>query len=157
MSTVLTIGVVVAVIAGIAAYLLRRAPDFTSRLFSKQPNAGRLQRKYGREYDRLYTVHGDHALVQQQLIGEVLAVRGYPAEDPERQLALASVDHSRSLSEFRDGHDLLQRSNTGAPGVDATEQLRQAMLKFRTFFDDLVGVSGKRAWATAGAGFSPSA
>jgi hypothetical protein len=193
MSTVLTIVVVVVVLAGIAAYLLWQAPDFASRLFSKQPNSRRLQRKYGREYDRLYTVHGDHALVQQeltrresdraalpissvdgpertrltgewvnaqsgflddpgraarraeQLIGEVLAVRGYPAQDPERQLALASVDHPRSLSEFRDGHDLLQRSNTGAPGVDATEQLRQAMLKFRTFFDDLVGVGAKRA------------
>ena len=75
----------------------------------------------------------------QQLIGEVLAVRGYPAEDAERQLALASVDHPRSLSRFRDGHELLQRSNTGAPDIDATEQLRQAMLNFRAFFDDLVG------------------
>jgi hypothetical protein len=74
-----------------------------------------------------------------QLIGEVLTVRGYPADDPERQLALASVDHPRTLSGFRDGHDLLQRSNTGAPGIDATEQLRQAMLNFRAFFDDLVG------------------
>jgi hypothetical protein len=76
----------------------------------------------------------------EQLIGEVLAVRGYPVGDSEYQLALASVDHPRSLSAFRDGHDLLQRSNTGAPGVDATEQLRQAMLSFRAFFDDLVGL-----------------
>ena len=82
---------------------------------------------------------GGAARRAEQLIGEVLAVRGYPAGDPERQLALASVDHPRSLSAFRDGHDLLQRSNTRAPGIDATEQLRQAMLNFRAFFDDLVG------------------
>jgi hypothetical protein len=75
----------------------------------------------------------------EQLVGEVLTLRGYPAGDPLRQLALASVDHPRTLSAFRDGHDLLQRSNTGAPGIDATEQLRQAMLNFRAFFDDLVG------------------
>ena len=188
MSTVLTIVVVVVVLAGVAAYSLWQAPGFAWRLSSKERNPRRLQLKYGREYDRLYAVDGDHAVVRQeltrresdrealsitsvdgqqrerltaewvnaqaafvddpgraarraeQLVGEVLAVRGYPADDPGRQLALASVDHARSLAEFRDGHDLLQRSNTGAPGVDATEQLRQAMLNFRTFFDDLVGV-----------------
>jgi hypothetical protein len=75
----------------------------------------------------------------EQLIGEILAMSGYPVGDPQRQLALAGVDHPRGLSAFRDGHELLQRSNTGAPGVDATEQLRLAMLNFRKFFDDLLG------------------
>lgn len=84
---------------------------------------------------------GGSARRAEQLIGEALAVRGYPAGEPEEQLALASVDHSSALAEFRDGHELLQRSQTGAPDVDATEQLRQAMLHFRVFFEDLVGVS----------------
>ena len=86
---------------------------------------------------------GGAARRAEQLIGEALAVRGYPAGEPEEQLALASVDHSRALAEFRDGHDLLQRSQTGAPDVDATEQLRQAMLHFRIFFEDLLGGSPK--------------
>jgi hypothetical protein len=77
----------------------------------------------------------------EQLVGDALVSLGYPAGDPERQLALASVDHAQSLSEFRDGHELLMRSNSGAPGVDATEQLRQAVLRFRIFFDDLTGAA----------------
>lgn len=84
---------------------------------------------------------GTAARSAEQLVGETLAKLGYPAGDAERQLALASVDHAGSLSEFRDGHELLTRSNSGAPGVDNTEQLRQAMLHFRAFFDDLTGAS----------------
>jgi hypothetical protein len=60
------------------------------------------------------------------------------------------VDHAHSLSEFRDGHELLQRSNTGVPGVDATEQLRQAMLHFCEFFDELVGGRTKAVAAVGG-------
>jgi hypothetical protein len=187
MSAVVTIIVVVLVLVGAAAYFLWQAPGFAGRVFPRKSNAKQLQRRYGREYDRLYAAHGEHAAVErelgrrerdraglavspldgadrkrltadwasvqagfvddpggaarraEQLIGETLALRGYPTGDPERQLALASVDHARSLAEFRDGHELLQRSQSGAPGVDATEQLRQAMLRFRVFFDDLAG------------------
>jgi len=86
---------------------------------------------------------GAAARSAEQLVGETLAKLGYPTGDAERQLALASVDHPDSLSEFRDGHELLSRSNSAAPGVDNTEQLRQAMLHFRAFFDDLTGASRK--------------
>lgn len=191
MVSAVAILLIVLVLAGVAAYFLWGSPGFAERYLQRKSNTGRLQRKYGREYDRLYATHGDHAAVErelgrrerdrralaispvgpkerdrltaewtsaqagfvddpgraarraEQLVGEALAVRGYPADDPERQLALASVDHAHSLSEFRDGHELLQRSNTGAPGVDATEQRRQAMLRFRVFFDELVGGRAK--------------
>jgi hypothetical protein len=192
-TVVTTIIVLALILAGAAAYALWQAPGFAERIFPKRSNAKQLQRRYGREYDRLLTAHGDHAAVEQelgrrerdraglsikaldgadrdrltaewstaqagfvddpgaaarraeQLIGETLALRGYPAGDPERQLALASVDHAHSLAEFRDGHELLQRSQTGTPDVDATEQLRQAMLRFRVFFDDLAGRVAPRA------------
>ena len=189
MSIVVTIVVIVLVLAGAAAYFVRRNPGALP--WAQKNDSRRLRRAYGPEYDRLYATHGDHAAVEQelgrreqarqnleitqitgadrnrleggwataqagfvddpggsarraeQLIGEALAVRGYPAADPEEQLALASVDHARAVSQFRDGHELLQRSQTGAPGVDATEQLRQAMLHFRVFFEDLIGASPK--------------
>src|SRR5207248_11260686 len=37
-----------------------------------------------------------------QLIANVLGEIGYPAQDRDRQLALASVDHPHGLSEYRD-------------------------------------------------------
>ena len=187
MGIVVAIVVVVLVLAGVATYLVRRGPGVSAPW--ARNDSKRMQRTYGREYDRLYALHADHAVVEQefgrreqarrdleiteisredrdrlgagwasaqarfvddpggaarraeQLIGEALAVRGYPGGDPEEQLALSSVDHARALAEFRDGHELMQRSQTGAPGVDATEQLRQAMLRFRVFFEDLAGTS----------------
>jgi hypothetical protein len=189
MSIVVTIVVVVLVLAGVAAYLVRRNPG--ARAPWGHNESKRLQRAYGPEYDRLYAANGDEAAVEQelgrreqarrdleitepsqedrdrlgagwagaqasfvddpggaarraeQLIGEALAVRGYPAGDAEERLALASVDHAHAVSEFRDGHELLQRSQTGVPGVDATEQLRQAMLHFRVFFEELTSASTK--------------
>ncbi len=80
---------------------------------------------------------GASARSAEQLIGDALSTLGYPVGDPEQQLALASVDHAHSLAEFRDGHELLVRSHSGAPDVDTTEQLRQAMLHFRIFFEEL--------------------
>ncbi|HTJ71746.1 MAG TPA: hypothetical protein VL551_29670 [Actinospica sp.] len=188
MGIVVTAVVVIAILlAGAAAYVRWQAPDAAARLLPQRSNTKRLQRRYGREYDRLYAKHGDHAAVEQELsrrergradltirplepadrarltegwrtaqtgfvddpggatrraqqvIGETLALLGYPADDPEEQLALVSVDHARTLSDFREGHELMQRSHTGAPDVDSTEQLRQVLLRFRTFFEDLVG------------------
>lgn len=77
------------------------------------------------------------------LISAVLGEIGYPAQDRGRQLDLASVDHPRGLSEYRIGHDLLQRNAdstqaTGPGAVGATEAMRQAMLHFQTFFDELL-------------------
>jgi hypothetical protein len=202
MTIVVTIVVVLLVLAGAAAYLtLQRSPDLRARMpWARHDDGRRLrQRSYGREYERLYTVHGDHAAVAreldrreqrrrelpiaklegterdrfafdwaaaqagfvddpggatrraEQLVGRALAARGYPGHDAEEQLALASVDHPHTLSEFRDGHEFLQRSLTGAPGVDATEQLRQAMLRFRVFFDDLVGARTQNMDSSAAA------
>ena len=196
MTIVVAIVVIVLVLAGAAAYFVRGNPDLRARLPWGRDDNRRLQRSYGREYERLYATHGDHTAVAreldrreqkrrdltisqlegaerdrftfdwaaaqadfvddpggaarraEQLVGQALAARGYPADDAEEQLALASVDHAHTLSEFRDGHEFLQRSLTGAPGVDATEQLRQAMLRFRAFFDDLVGVSRDRSSPT---------
>lgn len=78
-----------------------------------------------------------------QIIADVLGEIGYPAQDRERQLALASVDHPRGLSEYRIGHDLVERNadspqTAGPDTAGTTEAMRQAMLHFQTFFDELL-------------------
>ena len=114
----------------------RGAVDHAGRRAGARAADGRVDERAGRIPGRPGPRRAPGRTADRQGLGRARL----PAGDPERQLALASVDHPRSLSAFRDGHDLLQRSNTGAPGIDATEQLRQAMLNFRTFFDDLVGL-----------------
>lgn len=135
----------------------------------------------------------------ERIVGALLTAIGYPGQDLDRQLALASVEHPTGLAEYRRGYDLAHRDppaqngsaagDSGAeqdnarddsqddsaenrrdgiasasaaasadgvrpapaaasPAVDAdgdpkteTEALRQAMLHYRVFFEDLLGHS----------------
>jgi hypothetical protein len=93
------------------------------------------------------------AVKADRIIGEVLGEIGYPVQDRERQLALASVDHPRGLSEYRAGHDLVERNAGVRPAQDAarpdaagtTEAMRQAMLHFQSFFDELLSDAHQHA------------
>ncbi|HEU5353042.1 MAG TPA: hypothetical protein VFU65_01185 [Actinocrinis sp.] len=48
-----------------------------------------------------------------QVIGGLLTAIGYPSEDREKQLDLASVDHAYALSEYRQARELAQRGLSG--------------------------------------------
>lgn len=71
-----------------------------------------------------------------QLLGEVMATRGYPVADFNQRAADISVDHPRVVEHYRAAHDIALRH---ARGEASTEDLRQAMIHYRTLFDDLVG------------------
>jgi hypothetical protein len=96
-----------------------------------------------------------------QVISGLLTAIGYPSEDRDRQLALASVDHARALGDYRQARELTQRG--AAPNVDGdgsdsggsseananananasgTEALRQAVLHYRVMFQDLLDNAG---------------
>jgi hypothetical protein len=71
-----------------------------------------------------------------QLPGDVMSTRGYPVGDFEQRAADISVDHPLVLENYRAAHKsaLLQ-----AQGGASTEDLRQAMIHYRTLFEELVG------------------
>jgi len=71
------------------------------------------------------------------LLGEVMSARGYPVSDFEQRAADLSVDYPLVLENYRSGHEIAVRQASGQAG---TEQLRQAMIHYRTLFDELVGV-----------------
>lgn len=71
-----------------------------------------------------------------QLLGEVMAKRGYPVGDFEQRAADISVEHPTVVEHYRAGHDIALRH---AKGQASTEDLRQAMIHYRTLFKDLVG------------------
>jgi len=70
-----------------------------------------------------------------QLLGDVMSTRGYPVADFEQRAADISVDHPQVLKNYRTAHEIALRQ---ALGQANTEDLRQAMVHYRTLFEELV-------------------
>jgi hypothetical protein len=71
-----------------------------------------------------------------QLLGDVMSTRGYPVSDFEQRAADISVDHPLVLVNYRTAHEIALRQTKGQAN---TEDLRQAMIHYRTLFEELVG------------------
>ncbi|MFI7434581.1 hypothetical protein [Micromonospora haikouensis] len=71
-----------------------------------------------------------------ELVGRLVAERGYPTGDFSDQIAHLSVEHARTLSHYRDAHEIRLRNERGEAG---TEELRQAVVHYRALFADLLG------------------
>jgi hypothetical protein len=68
-----------------------------------------------------------------QLIGEAMRERGYPVDDFDQRASDLSVDYPDVVENYRAGHSV------ASGGSDAgTEDLRQAMVHYRSLFDRLV-------------------
>ena len=68
-----------------------------------------------------------------ELIAEVMRKRGYPAGDFNQNVAELSVHYPRVTSDYRSAHEVL------TSGKSSTEQLRQALLRYRAIFSELAG------------------
>jgi hypothetical protein len=71
-----------------------------------------------------------------QLLRDVMSTRGYPVSDFEQRAADISVDHPLVLEHYRSAHEIAVRQTQGQA---STEDLRQAMIHYRTLFEELVG------------------
>lgn len=71
-----------------------------------------------------------------QLLGDVMSTRGYPVSDFEQRAADISVDHPLVMENYRTAHEIAVRQTHGKAN---TEDLRQAMIHYRTLFQELVG------------------
>jgi hypothetical protein len=60
-----------------------------------------------------------------QLVGEVMAARGYPVVDFDQRAAHLSVNHPYVVEHYRAAHEIFLRHAQGRAG---TEDLRQAMI-----------------------------
>jgi len=70
------------------------------------------------------------------LIQEIMKARGYPVTEFEQRAADLSVDHPLIVEHYRAGHDIAVRHSQGRA---STEDLRQAMIHYRTLFSQLAG------------------
>ena len=71
-----------------------------------------------------------------QLIVAVMAERGYPTDGYDQQVADLSVEHADRLDAYRAAHEISRRA---AGNAASTEDLRQAMVHFRSLFEGLLG------------------
>ena len=78
---------------------------------------------------------GGAVMEADQLLGDVMSTRGYPVSDFEQRAADISVDHPLVLENYRSAHKIAVRQTSGQA---STEDLRQAMIHYRTLFDELV-------------------
>jgi hypothetical protein len=73
--------------------------------------------------------------VADSLVMEVMQARGYPVGDFEQRAADVSVDHPLVVENYRSAHDIALRHNRGQA---STEDLRKAMVHYRTLFQELL-------------------
>ena len=69
------------------------------------------------------------------LVSSLMKTLGYPVSDFDQRAADISVDHPRVVENYRSAHDIALR--VGKNGA-STEDLRTAMIHYRTLFEELV-------------------
>jgi hypothetical protein len=72
------------------------------------------------------------------MVSSVMKARGYPVSDFDQRAADISVDHPRVVENYRSAHEIALRS--GKEGA-TTEDLRTAMIHYRSLFEELVQVT----------------
>jgi hypothetical protein len=70
------------------------------------------------------------------LVTRLITDMGYPTDGEDERLAMLSVEHAGTLGRYRDAHEI---SLANARGEASTEQLRQALVHYRTLFAELLG------------------
>lgn len=77
-----------------------------------------------------------------ELVAEVMRVRGFPATDFEQRAADVSVVFPKLVTDYRGAHAIALSSARQSAG---TEDLRQAMVHYRALFEELLGAPVKEA------------
>jgi hypothetical protein len=74
-------------------------------------------------------------LAADALVRRVMGDEGYPVEDFNAQSDLVSVDHPRVVENYRRAHDVYERTQKQQA---STEDMRTALLRYRSLFDELL-------------------
>jgi hypothetical protein len=71
----------------------------------------------------------------ERLLTRVMEDRGYPVSNVDEQADLISVDHPDVVENYRIAHGIYRRNQANRA---TTEDLREALLRYRTLFDGLL-------------------
>jgi hypothetical protein len=101
------------------------------------PLSAEQQARYSSDWatvqERFVDAPADAVTAAGTLIWHVMRDRGYPADDRNASMEALSVYHARSLGGYREIQGMRAESAT-------TEQLREAMIRYRALFEDLTGL-----------------
>jgi hypothetical protein len=87
-----------------------------------------------------------------RLLTDAMRDRGYPVDDANQRLEDLSVEHAGTLNNYRTAAAIAQRNARGQAG---TEELRQAMVSYRTLFSELVGADPTQPGSVEGRTVEP--
>jgi|SRR5579864_151404 len=73
-----------------------------------------------------------------ELVSSVMKARGYPVSDFDQRAADISVDHPQVMENYRSAHEIALRVGKDEA---STEDLRTAMIHYRSLFDELMQVT----------------
>src|SRR5437868_2908951 len=129
-------------------------------IVTRRQRSERLQQQFGPEYEHeVEQAKGDRgkaesALLKREkrvakfvddpersialadaLVAEVMKTRGYPVEDFEQRASDLSVEHPKLVENYRTAHEIALRHAKGEAG---TEDLRNALIGYRSLFEELL-------------------
>ena len=106
------------------------------------PLTAEQQASYGGEWtavqERFVDAPAAAVSAADTLIWDVMRDRGYPAGNRDASVEALSVYHARPLDGYRQAQGIRTESAS-------TEELRTAMIRYRTLFQDLVGQAATRS------------
>jgi hypothetical protein len=108
-----------------------------------RPLAPATRERYEQQWASLQSEFVDHPQVAvaeaDNLIANVMRDRGYPVDNFDSNAELLSVEHGQVIDEYRKGHNLYVKTVEGSA---STEDLRQAVVSYRSLFEELIREDG---------------
>jgi hypothetical protein len=94
--------------------------------------------------ERFVDQPADAVVAADRLVYSVMEARGYPMGDFDAQADLVSVDHPEVVDNYRTAHGIREQAQRAS-----TEDLREAMLRYRSLFDELLLAQDDQAGVAA--------
>src|SRR5918911_2763029 len=132
----LIVVIVVIVVAAVVELLERQAHREKLNIVPLQPGA---RERYLQAWHLVQAKFVDEPVLAtrdaDRLITEVMRERGYPVDDFEQRAADISVDHPQVVEDYRQAHNISLANDRGEAD---TEALRQALVHYRSLFEELL-------------------
>ena len=100
-----------------------------------EPTRARFAAEWRALQERFVDEPSDAVVGADELVSRVMSERGYPMAEFEAQAKLISVDHPSVVENYRVAHAVCDRARSQQA---STEDMRAALLRYRSLFDDLL-------------------